>query len=137
MTATSVLVEDKVAGKPPSQKYQLQLPDDRILVRDLIRLYVIDQVERFNLKVASNQTPIDCSSRHQGEEERVLNPSRPIKNQRRRECEAECERAFSAFSANGFFLLVDGNQVNDLDEVIEIKSDTSISFLRLTPLVGG
>jgi len=131
MPTTSVLVEDKVAGKPPSQKYQLQLPDDRIKVRELIRLYVSDQVERFN------QTPIDRSSRHQSDEERILNPSRPTRNTERRNCDAECERAVSAFSSNGFFLLVDGNQVDDLDEEITIKSHTEVQFLRLTPLIGG
>lgn len=131
MTTTSVFVEDKVAGEPPSQKYQLQLPRERIKVRELIRLYVVDQVERFN------QMPVERSSRHQGEEERMLNPARPTKHTQRRDCDAEYERAVSAFNSNGFFLLVDGNQVSDLEEEIAIKSDMTISFLRLTPLVGG
>ncbi len=131
MPTTSVLVEDKIAGQPPSEKYQLQLPGERIRVKDLIRLYVTDQVERFN------QLPTDCSSRHQSEEERVLNPSRPTQHTQPRNCETECERALSAFSTNGFFLLVDGNQVSELEEEVIIKSNMEISFLRLTPLIGG
>lgn len=130
--ATSVLVEDKVVGnKQASQKYQLQLPSERLTVRELITLYVADQVDRFN------QTPVDRSSRHQSEEERILNPFRPTKHTQRRDCEAECERALAAFGANSIFLLIDGNQVSDLDEVITIKPNTSVSFLRLVPLVGG
>lgn len=129
--ATSVLVEDKVAGKQASQKYQLQLPREQLTVRELINVYVQDQVDRFN------STPIDRSSRHQSDEERILNPSRPTQHTQRRDCEAECERALAAFGANNFFLLIDGNQVNDLDEVITIKPNTSVSFLRLVPLVGG
>lgn len=131
MPATSVLVEDKIAGKPPSEKYRLQLPGERIRVKDLIRLYVVDQVERFN------KLPTDCSSRHQSDEERILNPSRPTKHTQSRNCETEYERALSAFSSNGFFLLVDGNQVSELEEELTIKSNTEIAFLRLTPLVGG
>lgn len=128
---TSVLIEDKIAGNSSSNKYELELPADRMKVRDLIRAYVIDAVERFN------QTPIDRSSRNQSREEMILNPARPTKHTQRRDCEAECNHAFKAFSSNGFFLLVDGNQVSDLDEEVVIKADTTISFLRLTPLVGG
>jgi len=131
MPTTSVLVEDKIAGKPPSDKYQLQLPGERIKVKDLIRLYVADQVERFN------QRPTECSSRHQSDEERILNPAQPTKHSQPRNCEAEYERALSAFSSNGFFLLVNGNQVSELEEEVAIKSNMEISFLRLTPLIGG
>jgi len=131
MPTMLVSVEDKIAGKPPSPKYQLQLPGDRIKVRDLIRLYVEDQVERFNLRRP------DYSSRLQSEEERILNPHRPTKHTQQRDCDVEYENAVSAFSSNGFFLLVNGHQISDLDEDISVKSDMEISFLRLTPLVGG
>lgn len=128
---TSVLIEDKVAGNNSSNKYELALPGDRLRVRDLIRAYVTDSVERFN------QTSVDRSSRHQSKEETILNPSRPTKYTQRRDCEAECERALKAFCSNGFFLLIDGTQVSDLDEEVVITSDTTVSFVRLTPLVGG
>ncbi|MBS1952636.1 MAG: hypothetical protein JST89_00475 [Cyanobacteria bacterium SZAS-4] len=131
MPTTSVLVEDKIAGKPPSEKYRLHLPGERIKVKDLIRLYVVDQVERHN------QRPTECSSRHQGGEELILNPSKPTKSTQPRNCDTEYERALSAFSANGFFLFVDGSQVSELEEEVTIKSNTEVSFLRLTPLVGG
>jgi hypothetical protein len=129
--ATLVLVEDKVAGSKQAKKYQLELPSERLTVRELITLFVADQVDRFN------ETPVDRSSRHQSEEERILNPLRPTKHTQRRDCEAECQRALVAFGANSIFLLIDGNQVSDLDEVITIKPSTSVSFLRLVPLVGG
>lgn len=131
MPATSVLVQDSVPGKPPSEKYALPVPSNSMTARDLIRLYVTDQVERFN------QTPVDRTSRHQSPEERILNPDRPVNYAQRRDSHTECERALQAFSANGFFLLIDDKQVTDLDQEIAIKQDTTVTFLRLTPLVGG
>ena len=47
------------------------------------------------------------------------------------------KKALSAFEANGFVLLVDDRQIETLDEEIEIRDDTVVTFLKLTPLVGG
>ena len=45
--------------------------------------------------------------------------------------------ALEAFQKNGFFIIVDDKQVNDLNEKISITSRTSATFVKLTPLVGG
>lgn len=131
MAATSVLVENRAPGQSPSETYSLPLPTDRLTVRELIRIYVADQVERHN------STPVNKSSRHESPEERILSPSRIPHYGRQRDYQHECERAIKAFSTNGFFLLVDGAQVTELDAELIITPSTTVSFLRLTPLVGG
>ena len=50
---------------------------------------------------------------------------------------AALETALDAFQRNGFFVLVDDRQVEGLDEEIEIRLNTTISFVKLVPLVGG
>ena len=47
------------------------------------------------------------------------------------------ETALRAFSANRFFLLVDGRQIVDLDAPFPLTPRSTIVFLRLTPLKGG
>jgi hypothetical protein len=42
-----------------------------------------------------------------------------------------------AFAGNQIIVLVDDHQVESLDEEIVVRPDTRVSFLRLTPLVGG
>jgi hypothetical protein len=42
-----------------------------------------------------------------------------------------------AFTKNGFFVLVAGRQVADLDEVVDLSAASDVSFVRLVPLVGG
>ena len=51
---------------------------------------------------------------------------------------AEHERvAEKAFEQNGFFVLVGGKQVDDLDAELDLGVDTDLCFVRLVPLVGG
>jgi hypothetical protein len=50
---------------------------------------------------------------------------------------AETERALRAFAAGSFFILVNGRQVERLDEEISFATDCTVTFLRVTPLVGG
>jgi hypothetical protein len=45
--------------------------------------------------------------------------------------------ALDAFQKNGFFLLVDNIQSESLDQEVELQPSTIVSFLKLTPLVGG
>ncbi len=51
--------------------------------------------------------------------------------------EKQLELAIKAFYSNGFILLVNDRQVDELDEEIEIRPDTTVTFLKLVPLVGG
>ncbi len=45
--------------------------------------------------------------------------------------------ALEAFQKNGFFILVDDQQISELDQKVQLKKDSSISFIKLTQLVGG
>ena len=45
--------------------------------------------------------------------------------------------ALDAFQKNGFFVLVDDLQAESLEQVVRLRSGTEVSFVKLTPLVGG
>lgn len=66
---------------------------------------------------------------------------RPIEEELALNMQSQTERniahAITAFRNNGFILLVDDRQVNDLDEEVELNRQSVVTFLRLTPLVGG
>ena len=51
--------------------------------------------------------------------------------------ERQVATAIEAFEANAFVLLVDDRQVEELDDLVDIGPDTVVTFLWLTPLVGG
>ena len=49
----------------------------------------------------------------------------------------EVKRALQAFESGAYFVFVDGHQAERLDEVLQLKPNSKINFLRVTPLVGG
>ncbi|MFE0424404.1 hypothetical protein [Streptomyces sp. NPDC058953] len=51
--------------------------------------------------------------------------------------DAETESALRAFERNGFLVLVGERQLTGLDEEIDLRPGTEVTFLRLVPLVGG
>jgi hypothetical protein len=72
--------------------------------------------------------------------ERVLNGRRTeyrLKEHRQIEWKPQFEKAVEAFEHNGFFILIDDKQAESLDQEFVIGRESVVSFVRLTPLVGG
>jgi hypothetical protein len=110
----------------------LPLPAARVTVRDLIRTRVREEVAKANA---------DRSGAHRmlvkpTEAEETLNGYR-LREARTIDWERQAAVAEEAFERNGFFLIVDGRQVESLDQELELAADSEIRFLRLTQLVGG
>jgi tRNA A37 N6-isopentenylltransferase MiaA len=49
----------------------------------------------------------------------------------------ETKKALKAFTDGAYIILVNGQQVESLEAEITLNQDTKVTFLRLTPLVGG
>ena len=55
----------------------------------------------------------------------------------RGEAREEVERAQQAFAAREFMIVVDNRRVCDPDEVLVVKPDTRVEFIKILPMVGG
>ena len=100
--------------------------------RELIRSRVKQEVERYNQTL-----PEVFQGLVQPEEsEQILNGFR-MKAPRPLDWEVQNERACSSFERNGFLMLVNGVQVLELDEPLELREDSEVQFVKLVPLVGG
>ena len=112
--------------------FTLDVLKSRISVRELIRARVASEVRDYNLRQPEYfrglVQPTDA--------ERSLNGIK-IRKGRRIDPEKQFELAKRAFYSNGFILLVDDRQVDELEDEIEIRPDTTVTFLKLVPLVGG
>jgi hypothetical protein len=103
-----------------------------LTLRELIRTRVREEVARVNADPGREfRTLVEPT-----DAERTLNGFR-LREPRRLDWEKQAAVAEEAFRRNGFFVLVGGRQVEDLDEELELDADSEIRFLRLTPLVGG
>ena len=56
---------------------------------------------------------------------------------RRIDWERQADIAIQSFMRNGFFVLVNGRQVTELDDEIVLRDTLDVAFMKLTPLVGG
>ncbi len=135
--AVCVMIRDETASGNVYHELPLEFPTERTTVREMIRARVYQEVQDFNRKQDEQVfrglvQPTDA--------ERVLNGSRPeyrLKQHRALDWKAQFERALDAFARNGYFILVNDQQAESLDQEFEIGHGTQISFVKLTPLVGG
>lgn len=100
--------------------------------REIIRTRVREEVERHNQSLPE----VFCGLVQPEESERILNGFR-MKTKRPLDWEAQAGRACSSFQKNGFLLLIDGRQATDLDQRVELRTDSEVQFIKLVPLVGG
>jgi len=105
---------------------------ENLTARELIRKRVFEEVTMFNLSGTEKYNglvqPADA--------EVALN-SQKVSRRREINWEEQADAAVDAFEQNGFFILVDEKQIENLDDVIQIREDTRVEFVRLVQLVGG
>jgi len=135
MSARVVISDETSTGKV-LHELTLELLSPSITVRDLIELRVRDEVARFNAENGHDVfrglvQPTDAEATLNAYEYRVSARRKPI------DPEEQCQRAWHAFEANGFLLLVGDRQAERLDEKLTITPDLRVSFVKLVPLVGG
>lgn len=134
--AICVTIFDETLSGSRTPSLRLDLLSSTITLRELIRRRVYEEVQEYHAAPPSAPfrglvTPTAT--------ETALNGRKPISHPIKRhvDWEAQYERALQAFARNGFFVLVGERQVEDLDEALELKVDTEVSFVKLVPLVGG
>lgn len=131
MPATLTIADETLLGES-EQTFTLDFLTERVTVREIIRSRVYEEVQLYNASTPEFfhgfVQPTDT--------EKTLNGYR-VRERRKIDWEVQYLRALQAFANNGFFILVDDRQVEDLDEVVEIQYNTRVSFVKLVPLVGG
>ncbi len=110
----------------------IEVEEGPLTIRDLLRMRVRREVEFYNALM-----PETFQGLVQPEEsEQILNGFR-MRERRRLDWEAQFRRACSSFERNGFLILVDRRQVTELDEPLDLHTDSEVQFVKLVPLVGG
>jgi hypothetical protein len=133
--STTLKIRDETTvglGGDEDRGFTLDVMEGRITVRELIRTRVANEVRDYNL----SQPEYFRGLVQPTDAERSLNGFRMRKG-RRIDPERQLELAIKAFYSNGFIVLVNDRQVDELEEEIEIGPDTTVTFLKLVPLVGG
>jgi hypothetical protein len=130
--AAVLTIHDESATGETLLEVTLHVAAERITVRDLIRQRVRHEVDEYNRRKPDTFRGLVQPT----DSERTLNGYR-LKQPRTIDADTQCAKAIDACGGNQIIVLVDDRQVESLDEEIAIGPDTRVSFLRLTPLVGG
>ena len=125
-------ITDATPSGKKLRTFTLDSLTERMSVREIIRARIWQEVRDYNAK---------CGEIFHGlvqptDAERALNGWR-VKERRAIDWKQQFARACEAFDRNGFFLLVADRQAESLDEVFEVRVETEVQFVKLTPLVGG
>jgi hypothetical protein len=103
-----------------------------VTVRDLIRTRVREEVAKVNADPRREFRTLVRPT----EAENVLNGFR-LRRAKPVNWERQADVAEEGFQRHAFFVLVDGRQVEDLDEELTLTADSDVRFVKLVPLVGG
>lgn len=128
---TVSFVDETTSGER-REAWHLEIFEERMTVREIIRRRIFQEVAEYN----ATQPQVFHGLVQPGDIERTLNGHR-ARAPRRVDAEAQFARAVEAFGRNGFLVLVDDRQVEDLDAEVDLRMGTEITFLKLVPLVGG
>jgi hypothetical protein len=131
MPATLTIRDETATGKQTGQTV-VEFLTETITIRDLIRGRVYQEVQDYNTKHPETfrglVQPTDA--------EQTLNGFK-LKKRREIDWKRQFEKACDAFKHNGFFILIGDRQAETLEDEITIGPGTEVSFVKLTPLVGG
>ena len=128
----TITIKDETFAGKILQEIQLNFQSSTVSVSEIISSRVRKEVENYNNKLPEYFNglvePTDA--------EKTLNGYK-LKNRKLIDAEKQVYVALDAFQKNGFFVLIDNQQSESLEQQVELSDNTAISFIKLTPLVGG
>lgn len=128
---TITIKDETFAGKILNE-ITLQFQSETVTVKDIITSRVTQEVENYNQKLTGFFNglvePTDAEKTINGYQ---LKPKKTI------DAEKQVYVALEAFLKNGYFVLIDNLQSETLEQQVLLSNTTTVSFVKLTPLIGG
>jgi hypothetical protein len=132
MATITLTIKDETAGGKTVNEIEVSFASELTTVKEIIETRVAAEVKTYNNKMPEYFHGLVQPS----DAEKTLNGYR-LKDKKKVDAEKQCLIALDAFQKNGFFILIDNIQSESLEQMLVINDKTNISFIKLTPLVGG
>jgi hypothetical protein len=129
---TTVTCYDETTGGERTPAVKIDLPSSKTTVREIITARVYQEVQDYNLRQGEVFQGLVMPS----DAEQALNGYK-MKKPKFIKWETQVKKAIEAFQSNGFFVMIDDNQHNQLDAEVMVGPETGVSFIKLVLLVGG
>ena len=132
MSATLTVRDESLDGRL-AHEWPLDVPGDRLTVRELIRSRVYQEAQDYTVRRPHTWRGLvqpAAEGRQKGEGQ-ARGGFKPI------DAERQFDLACEAFRAGRVLILIGDVQADELDEEFVVRPGTAVTFLRLTALVGG
>lgn len=128
----SITIKDETALGTIINETKLEFSTTSVSIAEIIKARVAAEVTAYNQKLPAVFKGLIQPTAA----EKVLNGFK-LKKKKLIDAEKQMYIALDAFQKNGFFVLVDDMQADTLEQRVDICPTTTVSFIKLTPLVGG
>jgi len=128
-----ITIKDATFSGEILNEIEIAVQNERTTVQDLIAARVTSEVNSYNDKLPEYFKGLIQPS----EAEKTLNGFRLKRREKKIDVEKQIWTALDAFLKNGYFILIDNQQAEDLDQEVLVNKTTEINFVKLTQLVGG
>ncbi len=129
----TITIKDETFAGKVLHEVLLEFQAQSVTVKEVIEKRVATEVETYNRKAPDYFNGLIEPT----EAEKTLNGYKLKRDKRVIDVEQQVYTALDAFQKNGFFILIDNVQAESLEQLIELRPSTVVSFVKLTPLVGG
>jgi len=128
----TITITDETFAGEILNKIALDFEKSIVTLSQVISARVHKEVDNYNSKLPDFFNGLVIPN----EAEKSLNGYK-LKYKQKIDPEKQTYIALDAFQKNGFFVLIDNRQAESLEEEVLLHADTKISFIKLTPLIGG
>ncbi|MFN8672723.1 MAG: hypothetical protein U0457_11675 [Candidatus Sericytochromatia bacterium] len=125
-------LRDETATGKINYEFELIIDAEIITVKELITKRVTYEVEKYN----SQKEEFFNGLVQPTESEKSLNGYK-MRHKKEINLNKQIEKALESFESNGFFIIANNRQLENLDEAIFLDKESNISFIKLVHLVGG
>lgn len=128
-----ITIKDETLAGDILDTIELVVSSEILTVKEIIAARVAAEIDAYNKKLPEYFKGFVQPT----EAEKTLNGFKLKDKKKTIDVEKQVFVALDAFQKNGYFVLIDNNQAESLQQQVLVRENTSISFIKLTPLVGG
>ncbi|BCL81121.1 hypothetical protein ccbrp13_35860 [Ktedonobacteria bacterium brp13] len=125
MSITITIKNESLQGTQPS--WQLEINEEYSTLRDIIRSRIYQDVSEYNARKRVQSLclipPTSCQS--EAEDMPTL------------DWQTQYTQAIKAFEKRSYIVIVDNKQVTQLDSPVQLTIESTVTFFKLVPLIGG
>ena len=124
---TITLQDASLQGQQQSP-WQMNIFEEQSTLREILRSRIYQEVSEYNAKKRSQSL---CLITPRPVEPQQADAAPPI------DWQIHYKQALEAFKKKRYIVLINGRQVTELDAPVHLTDQTTITFLKLIPLIGG